>query len=110
MKFKAGLVQLRSSTDSARNLKDTTSLIRDCVAQGAVFVSTPEVTNVYLRNRAAAAGNLDHAGTFDGIIAYVNFLEGHALLIKQRLGAATVAAKCGGIDRNISHLKPQYGA
>ena len=51
MKFKAGLVQLRSSTDSARNLKDTTSLIRDSVSQGAVFVSTPEVTNMFEPDR-----------------------------------------------------------
>ena len=51
MKFKAGLVQLRSSTDMARNLKDATSLIRDSVSQGAVFVSTPEVTNVFEPDR-----------------------------------------------------------
>ena len=51
MKFKAGLVQMRSSTDMARNLKDATSLIRDSVSQGAVFVSTPEVTNVFEPDR-----------------------------------------------------------
>ncbi len=51
MKFKAGLVQLRSTTDSARNLKETTSLIRDAVSQGAVFVSTPEVTNIFEPDR-----------------------------------------------------------
>ena len=51
MSFKAGLVQLRSSTDVARNLKDASQLIKSAASQGAKFISTPEVTNVFEPDR-----------------------------------------------------------
>ncbi len=51
MSFKAGLVQLRSSTDVARNLKDASALIRSAASQGATFISTPEMTNLFEPDR-----------------------------------------------------------
>ena len=51
MSFKAGLVQLRSSTDVARNMKDASALIRSAASQGATFISTPEMTNLFEPDR-----------------------------------------------------------
>ncbi len=51
MSFKAALVQLRSSTDVARNLKDASALIRSAASQGATFISTPEMTNLFEPDR-----------------------------------------------------------
>ncbi len=51
MSFKAGMVQLRSSTDVPRNLKDASALIKGAASQGAKFISTPEVTNVFEPDR-----------------------------------------------------------
>ena len=51
MSFKAGIIQLRSSNDPAKNLKDASLLIRQAASQGATFISTPEVTNVFEPDR-----------------------------------------------------------
>ena len=42
----AGLVQMRSGRDMARNLADAVDLVRQAHAAGARFVSTPEMTNI----------------------------------------------------------------
>jgi len=44
--MRAALVQMRSGTDMARNLRDAVDMIREAKAQGADFVSTPEMTNI----------------------------------------------------------------
>ena len=46
MSFRAALVQMCSGRDMAGNLAVATGLIRRAHAQGAVFVSTPEMTNI----------------------------------------------------------------
>ena len=46
MTFRAGLVQLRSGPDMARNYREAAELIRAAKAAGATFISTPEMTNV----------------------------------------------------------------
>lgn len=46
MSFRAALVQMRSGRDMGRNLADASALIREAKARGAVFVSTPEMTNI----------------------------------------------------------------
>lgn len=46
MTFRAGLVQLRSGPDMARNYREAAELIRAARAAGASFISTPEMTNV----------------------------------------------------------------
>jgi deaminated glutathione amidase len=51
MSFKAGIIQLRSTIDPARNLKDASALIRSAASQGAMFVSTPEMTNLFEPDR-----------------------------------------------------------
>lgn len=46
MTIRAALVQMRSGRDMARNVADASELIRDAVARGAGFVTTPEMTNI----------------------------------------------------------------
>ena len=44
--IRAALIQMRSGRDMARNLADAAGMIREAAAQGARFVSTPEMTNI----------------------------------------------------------------
>ena len=44
--FRAGLVQMCSGRDVARNLRDATALIREAASGGASYVQTPEVTTL----------------------------------------------------------------
>jgi deaminated glutathione amidase len=45
--FKTALVQMRSGTEMARNLKDAEALVREAAATGAPYVLTPEVSNIF---------------------------------------------------------------
>ncbi len=47
MTFKAALVQMRSTRDMAQNLADASALVREAKSKGAVYVQTPEVTNIF---------------------------------------------------------------
>ncbi len=51
MSFKAGLIQLRSSREMATNLTEASKLIRQAASQGATFISTPEMTNIFEPDR-----------------------------------------------------------
>ncbi len=51
-KLRAGLVQMRSGRDVARNLADASLLIREAAAGGASYVQTPEVTTLMELDRA----------------------------------------------------------
>jgi deaminated glutathione amidase len=51
MSFKAGLIQLRSGRDMAANVADASKLIRQAASQGATFISTPEMTNIFEPDR-----------------------------------------------------------
>ena len=53
MTFKAGVVQLRSGTDEAKNLGEASALIREAAGKGADFISTPEITNLFEPDRKA---------------------------------------------------------
>jgi deaminated glutathione amidase len=50
--FRAGLVQMCTGRDVARNLKDASELIREAVGRGAQYVQTPEVTSLMEMERA----------------------------------------------------------
>ncbi len=52
MSFKAGLVQMRSGRDMARNLADATAMIREAAGKGATYVLTPEVSNIFEPDKA----------------------------------------------------------
>jgi deaminated glutathione amidase len=51
MSFKAGLIQMRSSREMATNLVEASKLIRQAASQGATFISTPEMTNIFEPDR-----------------------------------------------------------
>ncbi len=51
MAFKAALIQMRSSRDMAVNLADASTLIKQASSQGAEFISTPEMTNIFESDR-----------------------------------------------------------
>jgi deaminated glutathione amidase len=51
MSFKAGLIQLRSSREMEVNLVEASKLIRQAASQGATFISTPEMTNIFEPDR-----------------------------------------------------------
>jgi predicted amidohydrolase len=53
MTFKAGLVQLQSSTNVAENIATTERMVREAAKAGAEYVQTPEMTNIVERNRAS---------------------------------------------------------
>jgi deaminated glutathione amidase len=44
---KVAVVQMRSGRDMARNLADATALVREAASQGARYVLTPEVSNIF---------------------------------------------------------------
>lgn len=45
--MKVALVQMRSSREPARNVKDAEALLREAAATGASYVLTPEVSNIF---------------------------------------------------------------
>ncbi len=47
MMSKVAVVQMRSGRDMARNLADATRLVREAAAQGATYILTPEVSNIF---------------------------------------------------------------
>jgi len=49
--FKAALIQMCSGVDMARNLSDASAMIREAAAQGAQYVLTPEMTNIFEADR-----------------------------------------------------------
>lgn len=51
MSFKAGLIQMRSSREMAPNIEEASKLIRQAASQGATFISTPEMTNIFEPDR-----------------------------------------------------------
>ena len=50
--IRTALIQMRSGRDMARNAADAAEMIRAAHAQGAQFVSTPEMTNILEPDRA----------------------------------------------------------
>jgi len=49
--FKAALIQMCSGVDMARNISDASAMIREAAAQGAQYVLTPEMTNIFEADR-----------------------------------------------------------
>ena len=56
MKTRAALIQMRSGRDMARNLADASAMIRQAKANGAVFITTPEMTNILEPDRPRLHG------------------------------------------------------
>lgn len=56
MSIRAALIQMRSGRDMARNLADASDMICAAHAQGARFVTTPEMTNILEPDRPRLRG------------------------------------------------------
>ncbi|NVK33020.1 MAG: carbon-nitrogen hydrolase family protein [Rhodobacteraceae bacterium] len=50
--FKAACIQLNSTQEAERNLKDMSALIREAAGQGVFFAQTPEMSNLLVTRRA----------------------------------------------------------
>jgi predicted amidohydrolase len=51
--FRAAALQMRSGTDSGRNLASFETMVREAAAGGATYVQSPEMTGLLVRDRAA---------------------------------------------------------
>lgn len=91
--MRAGVVQMNSGDDPARNLTQAEALIRKAAAQGARLVLTPEVTNLVTRDRARQAAILQPEGT-DPTLAALRRLAGD-LGIWLLIGSLALAADDG---------------
>lgn len=70
--FLAGLVQMRSGVDRARNLADALALVGEAADKGARFVATPEMTNVLDRNADRLFSHLPEEDGLDEIAAFAD--------------------------------------
>ena len=78
LKFRAGLVQMRSGRDVTANLAAATGLIEQAAAAGAQYVQTPEVTTLMELDRERLFGQMQpEAG---------NAALAHFVALAQRLG------------------------
>ena len=57
--MKIALVQMRSSVDPARNVKEAEALVREAAATGATYVQTPEVSNIFDPDKDRLRAHID---------------------------------------------------
>ena len=70
MPFRAACIQLRSSNDPAENIADVERLVRQAAGQGAVYVQTPEMTNIVERDRSVLSARIRPEGSDPSIAAF----------------------------------------
>ncbi len=70
MKTRAALIQMRSGRDMARNVMDASGMIRDAQGQGAVFVTTPEMTNILETDRPRLRSLVRHEQDDDSVAEF----------------------------------------
>lgn len=69
-RFKAGLVQMCSGRDVARNVADAAALIREAAASGADYVQTPEVTTLMELDRKRLFAEIEPEGSNSALAAF----------------------------------------
>jgi predicted amidohydrolase len=92
MMFRAALIQLNSSTDIAGNIASVEQLTRQAAAAGALYVQTPEMTNIVQRDRAALRAAISPE-TSDPAIAAFSRLAGELGIV---LHIGSLALDAGG--------------
>lgn len=65
--FRAGLVQMCSGRDVARNIRDASALIREAATGGAHYVQTPECTNIMELERERLFAATDPEAANEGL-------------------------------------------
>lgn len=73
--FKAGLVQMCSGRDVARNVADASALIREAAAGGAQYVQTPEVTTLMELERKRIFAAIEPEDTSAALAAFVDLTK-----------------------------------
>ena len=61
--WRVGVIQMCSSCDIERNIRDASALLREAHAQGAKFIATPEMTNILDVDRKRVAASVGEEGT-----------------------------------------------
>ena len=68
--FRAGLVQMCSGRDVARNVRDATDLIRKAASEGADYIQTPEVTTLMELERPRLLAEIQPESTNAALAAF----------------------------------------
>jgi len=103
--FRAGLVQMCTGRDVARNLADAGALIREAAAKGAHYVQTPEITTLMEMERARL---LDAVRPEEGNPAVAHFAAlAQELGIWLHVGSMAVLLGNGKIANRSLLLSPQ---
>lgn len=68
--FRAGLVQMCSGRDVARNVRDATDLIRKAASEGADYIQTPEVTTLMELERPRLVAKIQPESTNAALAAF----------------------------------------
>lgn len=68
--FRAGLVQLCSGRDVARNVRDASDLIRKAASEGADYIQTPEVTTLMELERARLLAEIQPENSNTSLAAF----------------------------------------
>jgi deaminated glutathione amidase len=79
--FRAGLVQLRSSTDRSRNAEDACRSVREACRLGAELVVTPEMTNVIEARREELSAKAMEEAADPVVAAFRELASEHAIHI-----------------------------
>jgi predicted amidohydrolase len=97
--FRAGLVQLCTGTDMARNAEAACGLVREARRLGADFVATPEMTNVIDSRRDALLEKVTEEAA-DPVVAALRELAGE-LAIHVLIGSVALRAGDRLVNRSL---------
>lgn len=99
-KIKLALIQMRSGTDSARNIDDASAMIREAAANGARLILTPETTNLVQRDRAALQEALNAPDEAPSMVRFADLAD--ALSIDLVIGSLALRADDGrAVNRQV---------
>jgi deaminated glutathione amidase len=88
--LRVGIVQMCSSRDVGRNIRDAAAYIREAHAQGAKFIATPEMTNILDTDRKRVAASVDEERTDAAVRRFSDLaqeLRVHLLIGSMALGS-----------------------
>ena len=86
----AAVVQMRATTDPARNIEAMERLVGEAAASGATYVQTPEMTGMLCRDRAMLMASLRPADADPVVMAARALAKRHAITL--HIGSTAIAA------------------
>ena len=105
--FRAAAIQMRSSTDPERNIKDLRDAVRQAAGLGADYVQTPEMTGALVRDRAGLAAILKDEADDPVVAAASDLARAHRIHL--HIGSTAIAA-ANGKAANRGYLFDPAGA